>query len=168
MAKEKSAHLGIITPPGGRGETDEWETPTCLFNVFDQEFGFTVDAAATTKNSKCEHFFQDGLAASWKGETVWLNPPYSRVAVFMEKAAREARHSVIVALVPVRCDTIWWHSSVKGQSDELRLIEGRPYFTRGDGQVGPSPFPAGVVIYRPGSSRGLLDYVSKNGQPWKD
>lgn len=41
---------------------------------------FTLDAAATAENAKCQRFFtreQDSLSLDWSG-VVWLNPPFSR------------------------------------------------------------------------------------------
>lgn len=62
-------------------KTNEWETPQDLFDKLDQEFNFTLDPCATDENAKCDRYYtikEDGLKQSWKGETVFCNPPYGR------------------------------------------------------------------------------------------
>jgi phage N-6-adenine-methyltransferase len=85
--------------------SERWGTPQWLFDVLDQEFRFTLDAAADWTNTKCPRFFgaQDprthrgavGLAFSLNPDAlsmphwvydkpeggvpaVWCNPPYSK------------------------------------------------------------------------------------------
>lgn len=45
-----------------------WETPQKLFDELDAEFHFTLDAAASDENHKCERYFtekENGLRQSW-------------------------------------------------------------------------------------------------------
>lgn len=61
--------------------TEEWATPQAFFDELDKEFSFTLDPCATPENAKCKRFITkdaDGLAQSWRGETVFCNPPYGR------------------------------------------------------------------------------------------
>lgn len=58
-------------------KTDLWETPQEFFDKLNDEFHFTLDAAATKDNAKCSNYFtpeQDGLSQKWTG-TVFCNPP---------------------------------------------------------------------------------------------
>ena len=67
-------------PPGGftgaggaafSSARDDWETPAWLFSALDSEFHFTLDAASSDANAKCERHLtkrDDGLAADWGGE----------------------------------------------------------------------------------------------------
>ncbi len=58
--------------------TNEWATPQAFFDELNKEFAFTLDPCATPENAKCARFFTkeiDGLAQSWRGETVFCNPP---------------------------------------------------------------------------------------------
>lgn len=51
-------------------QTDEWATPQYVFDMLNEEFHFTLDAAATAENAKCERFYtkeQDGLKMPWGG-----------------------------------------------------------------------------------------------------
>lgn len=53
-------------------KTDLWETPQDFFDNLDDLFHFTLDACATSENTKCEHYYtpeQDGLSQQWSGVT---------------------------------------------------------------------------------------------------
>lgn len=75
-------------------KSNEWETPIEFFKELDEEFHFTLDPCSTHENAKCEKHFtieENGLAQSWKGETVFCNPPYGReLPKWIEKCSREA------------------------------------------------------------------------------
>jgi site-specific DNA-methyltransferase (adenine-specific) len=94
---------------------DEWTTPQTLFDTLNMEFGFTLDAAASAENSKCDRFFsaeQDALVHSWDGEVVWCNPPYSgkNIANFLHKALMaRARGTTSVFLLPAKTGNRWFH-----------------------------------------------------------
>ena len=73
-------------------DPDENYTPDKDFAPLYAEFQFTLDPCATAESAKCPKFYtkaQDGLAQSWRGERVWMNPPYSRIAPWLGKAAQE-------------------------------------------------------------------------------
>jgi hypothetical protein len=78
---------------------------------------------------------------------VFLNPPYGReIAQWVAKAREEheAEHArLIIALVPARTDTQWWHNDVAGAA-HVWLLRGRLAF--GDGSA-PAPFPSAVVAW---------------------
>ena len=69
--------------------TNEWATPQAFFDELNKEFDFTLDPCATPQNAKCARYFTkevDGLAQSWRGETVFCNPPYGRdISKWVEK-----------------------------------------------------------------------------------
>jgi len=127
--------------------SEEWETPQDFFDRLNEEFGFTLDVCATAENAKCEKFFtkeEDGLRQDWDGETCWMNPPYGRmVADWMRKAYQS--NATVVALVPARTDTHWFHNWVYYKAD-LRFVKGRLKF--GNSKYA-APFPSLIVIYRP-------------------
>ena len=131
-------------------EKDDWETPQDLFNELDDEFHFTLDAASSDLNAKCEKHYtveDDGLSQSWAGNNVFLNPPYGRnMKDWMRKAYEEsqAENTTVVVLVPARTDTAWFHDYVYGKA-ELRFLRGRLKF---GGCENSAPFPSLVVVYR--------------------
>lgn len=128
-------------------KTEMWETPQEFFDKLNDEFHFTLDAAAIPDNAKCERFFtpdDDGLSQSWSG-VVWCNPPYCRqTGKWVKKAYEESKNgSLVVMLLPCRPDVSWFHDYIIGKS-EIRFIRGRLKF--GDSK-NSAPFPSMIVIF---------------------
>lgn len=104
-------------------EKMNWGTPPALFEELNAEFGFTLDAAASDTNAKCDTYFTletDGLKQSWEGHTVFCNPPYgTEIWKWAKKCEEESRlHGVtVVLLVPARTDTKWFHEYVYGKAE---------------------------------------------------
>ncbi len=130
-------------------ESIEWATPQRLFDALNSEFAFTLDPCCTVLSAKCEHFFtkvEDGLSQDWEAHSVFMNPPYGKeISSWMEKAwVSSLNGATVVALVPARTDTKWWHRyAMKG---EIRLLKGRIRFVGGKHAA---PFPSAVVVFRP-------------------
>lgn len=80
-----------------------------------------------------------------------MNPPYSRALPhWVAKCASEAADgAVVVALVPSRTDTRWWHSHVAGRADVVAL-RGRVKFGGGK-NTHAAPLPGALVVW--GDSR---------------
>jgi phage N-6-adenine-methyltransferase len=134
-------------------KSDEWPTPQYLFDALNSEFGFTLDACATSANAKCAKFFtkaEDGLAQDWSGETLFMNPPYGRnIGRWVEKAyLTSCQGSTVVCLLPARTDTRWWHRFV--MKGEIRFLRGRLRF---QGGKHAAPFPSAIVVFRPSRIR---------------
>lgn len=63
----------------------------------------------------------------------------------IEKAWTEQNAAeIIVALIPARVDTSYWHEYIFGHA-EIRFLRGRLRF---EGAVNVAPFPVAVVIWR--------------------
>lgn len=126
--------------------SDEWATPEYIWKYMQHEVGrFDFDAAANAANSVAKMFTDDALnSVDWAGKTIWLNPPYSKIAPFMKKALHQSKlGKTIVCLVPARTCTAWWHDyAMKG---EVRYLRGRLKF--GDSK-NAAPFPSAIVIFR--------------------
>ena len=131
-------------------KAEKWATPQDFFDKLNDEFNFTLDAAASPDNAKCANYFteeQDGLAQSWEGHTVWCNPPYCRkTGLWVKKAYEEHQRTgcTVVMLLPSRTDVRWFHDYILGKA-EIRFIKGRLKF---GGNKNSAPFPSIVVIYR--------------------
>ena len=127
-------------------KTDLWSTPQATFDELDSEFHFTLDPCSTHENAKCEKHYtkeDDGLSKDWSGERVFCNPPYGREIGKWVKKCAESK-SLVVALLPARTDTKWFHEYIYGKA-EIRFIKGRLKF--GDSK-NSAPFPSMVVIWR--------------------
>ena len=135
-------------------ESDEWETPQDFYDKLNKKHRFTLDACSTHLNHKCEKYYtaeDDGLSKSWKGETVFVNPPYSQIEKWLKKAHDElCKHRVqTVMLIPARTDTKYWHDYVMTDASVIYFVKGRLKFYN---KFRPNaffraPFPSVVVVF---------------------
>ena len=126
--------------------TDEWETPQDLFDKLNEQYHFTLDAAASDENHKCERYYtkaDDGLSKKWGG-CVWCNPPYGRqIGKWVQKAYES--ECTVVMLLPARTDTRWFHDyCTKGK---IEFIRGRLRFGNSKASA---PFPSMIVVFEGG------------------
>lgn len=79
------------------------------------------------------------------GENVFCNPPYGKaIYSWVEKCYNEAQNATVVALLPARTDTRWFHEYIYGKAKEIRFVKGRLKF---GGSVNSAPFPSMVVVF---------------------
>ena len=95
--------------------TEDYGTPPEVFDPLNEEFGFTLDVAASDRFHLCEKYFtieEDGLEQSWEGHTCWCNPPYNvkDLWAFSKKAVMSAKiyGTTTVLYVPPKTDQKWW------------------------------------------------------------
>jgi len=125
-------------------ESNEWDTPQEFFDRLDKHFNFTLDPATNGFNSKCPKYYteeEDGLKQSWAGETVFMNPPYGRdIKKWVEKAKTEAKqeNTTVVALIPARTDTQYWHEHIFHEAKQIIFVKGRLKF---GGKKNSAPLP---------------------------
>ena len=91
----------------------------------------------------------DGLVRSWgeAGAVVWVNPPYGRaLAMWVDKMIMEAARGVkVIALVPARTGTKWWHRAIEG-GGKPEFLRGRVRFIGRDGVPGAAaPFDSALI-----------------------
>lgn len=122
---------------------DLWGTPKHMIKELEEEFGELFDP--------CPPFHSfDGLSISWHREKVcFVNPPYSEMALWVEKAYNEWKlGSTIILLIPPRTDTRYFHDYINLNA-EIRFIKGRVKFIHPDtGEGKAAPFPSIYVIFR--------------------
>lgn len=127
----------------------EHETPQDFYDMMDAEFHFDLDVCATDDNAKCDYYFDkevNGLLQEWY-DVCWMNPPYGRGVIdWVSKAYFEARdgNATVVALLPARTDTKWFHTYIYGKA-EIRFLRGRLKFSD---SVNAAPFPSMIVVWR--------------------
>ena len=126
-----------------KSHTNHWATPSDFRQGLEEEFGpFTFDP--------CPFQYEglwSGLTEQWVGR-IFINPPYEKRVIghWMRKAWESAQAgALVVALIPSRTDTIWWHAYVM-KATEIRFIKGRLHF---NDAVDPAPFPSALVIWQP-------------------
>ena len=91
----------------------------------------------------------DGLSRSWgeAGNVVWVNPPYGRaLGTWIDKMIMEAAGGVkVIALVPARTGTKWWHRALESGGNP-EFLRGRVRFLGQDGAPGDAaPFDSALI-----------------------
>jgi len=132
-----------------------WQTPKAVLEILYEAFGtFDVDPCSPTTNRATApvkalvHYTEvdDGLSLPWHG-TVYLNPPYGReLKAWIAKAEAEVRCGnarTVVALIPARPDTRYWHEHVAGIATVF-FLRGRLTFGSADA---PAPFPSSLALW---------------------
>lgn len=121
-------------------KSDDWSTPADVYQALNKEFMFDFDPCPLQSTDR------HGLFVDWGG-SVFVNPPYSNILNFMDKALLELKKGnchTVVFLVPSRTDTRWWHDYVLKHAQEIRFIRGRLKF--GSSQ-NSAPFPSSIIIF---------------------
>lgn len=151
-----------------RSESDEYATPPEVFLPLHAEYRFTLDPCCRNETAKLERHFtreEDGLLLPWKGERVFMNPPYSVVKLWVRKAFYESRDNgaLVVCLVFAWTSSKWWQDYVMPDTrpgiphSERRLFNAsKIIFPRGrinfllDGvRIGCAMKPSAVVVFDP-------------------
>lgn len=122
-------------------QSDHWATPAKLYAELDAEFSFNFDPCPLNADF-------DSLEGDWpKDCRAFINPPYSNIRAFIEKAVEQIEFyqcKLAVFLIPARTDTRWFHDLVYNKA-EIRFIKGRLKF--GDSR-NSAPFPSMICIFR--------------------
>jgi phage N-6-adenine-methyltransferase len=156
----KGESRSFYTHAGNSSMSESWETPRALLETLATVFGrFDLDPCAPRKTrarvKARVHLTEedDGLSLPWHG-TVFVNPPYGRaLSSWVAKAHREVqegRARTVVALLPARPDTSYWHAHVAGHA-AVYFLRGRLRFGDGDQSA---PFPSALAVW--GSDPGTL------------
>lgn len=91
----------------------------------------------------------DGLVDDWSGRLAFVNPPFSELTKWLERAHREwsaGRVSTVVCLVPVRTDSALFHDRISADAD-IYLLRGRIRFLDPRGRAQPTPFSLMVLTF---------------------
>ena len=120
-----------------KSKSDGWITPLDLYNKLNKEFNFNFDPCPINPTF-------DGLNIEWK-ERNFVNPPYSELKLWIEKAYKEyEKGKLVVMLIPARTDTIAFHKYIYNQA-EIFFIKGRLKFSNSKNSA---PFPSMIVIFK--------------------
>ncbi len=132
-----------------------WNTPPELLEaLYRAGLGFDLDPCSPTRDRRRApvkakaHYVEDddALALVWHGR-VFVNPPYGRDIIrWIAKGHRsvvDRDAAFVLALVPARTETKWWHDHVANHA-HVFLLRGRLAF--GDG-ANSAPFPSALVLW---------------------
>jgi phage N-6-adenine-methyltransferase len=145
----------FYTHAGNSSVNHAWRTPTALLDRLYAALGapFDLDPCSPTGDrrtapvrARVYYTAEDnGLALPWRGK-VFVNPPYGRtLRQWVSKAQAEVterRADLVVALVPARTETLWWHHHIAGVADAF-MLRGRLSFGNGT----PAPFPSALILW---------------------
>lgn len=140
-------------------KSDEWETPLDLFDKLNKIYNFSLDPASTDENHLCDKYFtkeQDGLKQDWSKDVIFLNPPFSKIKLWMKKAYEESlKGAKVICLIPARVDTKYWFDFCL-KANLIYFIKGRLRFVNrklplynpfGNFKISPAPFPSVIVVF---------------------
>jgi len=105
-----------------------FETPDLFFKKWNEIYDFKFDLSANEGNSKCPKYYteaQDSLKQDWHqiNGWLWLNPPYSPLKPWVQKAQQEAdKGAKIVMLIPPILNTRYFAERLPS---EIIYIVGR-------------------------------------------
>lgn len=128
-----------------------WVTPKEFFEPLRKEFDLKIDSAASADNKMLPRYWSIENSAfenHWTGKRIWCNPPYGRKEIYKwVKQCATGGASIVVALLPARTDTRWFHDFIYQKPNvEIRFVKGRIKFS---GTTGAGKFPSMVVIFKP-------------------
>ncbi|WP_418113464.1 phage N-6-adenine-methyltransferase [Vibrio scophthalmi] len=142
----------------GEKQQDRWQTPAEIFRQLNDEFHFTLDAAAEPSTALCSNYFteqDDALAKNWGSHVVYCNPPYSKLREFARKAYEASlTGATVVMLVPARTDTQAFHHYLS--KGEVRFIKGRLKFLQAGEAQNTAPFPSMICVLGAGVERKMI------------
>lgn len=143
--------------------SDDWSTPNEIYNYLYDRHGI-----------KPGHWFDpcplgaidqgyDGLKAEWNAYSVYINPPYSNIKGFVEKAIKhhsslDPEDVTIVFLIPARTDTKYYKLLFEYGANFI-FIEGRLKFGNSKHS---STFPS--VLVELTGQKNTLEYLTKNAR----
>jgi len=128
---------------------DLWQTPRPIFGTLNNEFKFICDVAASDKNHLCDLYLTENdnsLNSEWWAVN-WLNPPYSNIKPWVEKAIQQHKLGrTTVMLVPADTSVKWFKLAYES-CNEVRFISGRISFINADTQKPVSGNNKGSVLF---------------------
>jgi len=135
-----------------------WQTPDSILSLVRAVSPIGLDPATTRENpaGAATWFYPpafDGLIQAWAGHGLaYVNPPYGRALPrWIEKCKTESLSpgARIIALVPSRTDTRWWHEGALS-ARSVCFVRGRIKFV---GAPSAAPFPSAFLYWGDGHER---------------
>jgi hypothetical protein len=122
-------------------------TPSVIRMLLQNEFHFEGQVDASNKAKVNE---KELLSQAWFKST-FVIPNFSNMVNWSQRFALESeKGNTVVAIIPARTNTNWFHDYVISKAAEIRFIKGRLTFP---GYKSQSPFPDLVAVYIPKDQR---------------
>ncbi len=126
---------------------DSWITPPDFYKKLYEIFQFS--SFDPCPFPRPEDF--DGLILDWKGDKIFLNPPYSCILPWIIRAVREkVKGKLSVFLLPARTDSDWFHLYAL-KYGEIHFLKRRLKFINPKTmkQQRTAPFSSLLVVFYP-------------------
>ena len=135
-----------------------WKTPLALFKQLNNEYNFTVDAAAEDDNALLDKYWTretDALKQQWVGERVFCNPPWKKILPWIQKALKS---EFVAMLVPNRTGSKFFLEAAS--KAEIHFFRGRVQFQTPGEQVKQSsnPYDTCLMLFGPGTKPGTIKF----------
>ena len=118
-------------------KNDNVRTPKELYDELDAEFRFdhdpcpysTKDWDGVSVSDSCGGTMMtsvdNGLHTSW-GQSSFVNPPFSKIKPWVQKALAECRKGkTVVMLITARTNANYWHQYIFPFAKEIRFMKGK-------------------------------------------
>lgn len=156
--------MGGMSKWESTGNSDEWYTPSYIFDALGVRFD--IDVAAPVNRTYChvpanEFITEDSLMREWTG-FVWMNPPFGGRNGVIPWLDKMHRHGNGIALVPDRTSAPWFQNAAR-ECELLMHLAGKPKFGRPDGSVGRQPSTGITLLAYGGQAKIALDNAERNG-----
>lgn len=132
-----------------KSKTEKWGTPPDFYKTLNDEFHFDEFDPCPIDWKQGD---PDGLSVEWANRQ-FINPPYSNVAKWIEKATIEnQKGKLVVLLINAKTNTIAFHKFIYQKPNvEVRFIKGRLCFVNPNEPEKRQQNPVGsmVIIFKP-------------------
>ena len=140
-----------------RGKSSHWLTPRWILDplgTFDLDPCCPPKMPWDTATIMANENSVDGLALSWRGSRVWLNPPFGKGErePWMKKMAE---HGNGIMLIPAATETKAFRLYVWNAASAILFLDRRPHFCRPDGLEADANSGCSICLVAYGDDRGL-------------
>lgn len=132
------------------GESDEWYTPSFVFEAIGLRFALDPCSPGPGHWVPADRVYvkeDDGLSMPWEGR-VWMNPPFGGRNGHVPWIRKFIRHGHGIGLSRAYTSSGWFHDLMPSM-DFLLFPRGKTRFVKPDGTVGGNP-GHGVVLFAKG------------------
>ncbi len=132
-----------------RGESDEWYTPSYIFEAL--AVTFDLDVACPPEGPRhvpASAFYSErSLDREWAG-FIWMNPPFGHQSTKRLWLRKFFEHGNGIALLPDRTSAPWWQEFAP-LADAVLFVSPKVKFERPDGSIGEQP-GTGTTLFAAG------------------
>lgn len=104
-----------------QSKSDDYVTPKRVFDEMFEAFGISIQDCFDPCPS---NFKLDGLTMSWRTLN-FVNPPYTILPAFVDKAIIEKKYCTTIMLLPTKTDQAWFHQV---KHNKIHWFKGRLKF----------------------------------------